>query len=50
MKRWFDNLAAKSIVTATVYLRALGLYCALNGTDPKSLLKSAKTKKFRTTL
>jgi len=47
VKRWFDNLAAKSIVTATVYLRTLGYYCDLNGTDPKAILKVAKTKAFR---
>jgi len=47
VRRWFDNLAAKSYVTATVYLRALGLYCELNKTDPKSVLKAAGTKEFR---
>jgi len=47
VRRWFDNLAAKSIVTATVYLRTLGFYCELNGTDPKAILKVAKTKAFR---
>ena len=47
VRRWFENLAAKSIVTATVYLRTLGLYCDLNGTDPKEILKIAETKAFR---
>ena len=47
VRRWFDNLKAKSIVTATVYLRTLGLYCELNKTDPKAILKVAKTKAFR---
>jgi integrase len=47
VRRWFDNLKAKSIVTATVYLRTLGLYCELNKTDPKAILKAAKTKAFR---
>jgi len=47
VRRWFDNLAAKSIVTATVYLRTLGLYCGLNRTDPKTIVKAAKTKAFR---
>jgi len=47
VRRWFDNLAAKSVVTATVYLRTLGLYCELNGADPKAILKVAKTKAFR---
>lgn len=47
VKQWFDNLAAKSIVTATVYLRTLSFYCKLNKMDPKSILKVAKTKAFR---
>ncbi|MEM3765492.1 MAG: site-specific integrase [Candidatus Bathyarchaeia archaeon] len=47
VKRWFENLAAKSIVTATVYLRTLGFYCELNKTDPKAILKVAGTKAFR---
>ncbi|MEM3583889.1 MAG: site-specific integrase [Nitrososphaerales archaeon] len=47
VKRWFDNLAAKSIVTATVYLRTLGLYCEMNKTKPRDLLKMAGTKTFR---
>ena len=47
VRRWFDNLAAKSILTATVSLRNLGLYCELNGTSPKEILRSAKTKAFR---
>jgi len=47
VKRWFDNLAARSMVTAMVYLRTLGLYCKMNKTDPKSILKIARTKSFR---
>jgi len=47
VRRWFENLAAKSYVTATVYLRTLGLFCELNRTDPKSILRAAGTKDFR---
>jgi site-specific recombinase XerC len=47
VKRWFDNLAAKSIITASVYLRTLGLYCELNKTNPKDIIKAAETKAFR---
>ena len=47
VRRWFDNLAAKSILTATVYLRNLGLYCELNDTDPKGILRDAGSKAFR---
>jgi len=47
VKRWFENLAVRSILTATVYLRTLGSYCELNRTDPKAILKAANTKAFR---
>ena len=47
VRRWYENLAAKSKITADVYLRTLGLFCELNRTDPKALLKTAKTKAFR---
>jgi hypothetical protein len=47
VRRWFENLAARSVVTATVYLRTLGLYCELNGTDPKAILEASKSKAFR---
>jgi hypothetical protein len=50
VKRWFDNLAAKSYLTAIVYLRNLGFYCEVNGTSPKALLKVAGTKAFRMAL
>ncbi len=47
VRRWFENLEAKSIITATVYLRTMGLYCALEGTTPKKILAEAKSKRFR---
>jgi len=47
VKRWFDNLSARSTLTATVYLRALGLYCESNHTTPAGVLKAAGTKEFR---
>ena len=47
VRRWFENLAARSKVTAMVYLRTLGLYCEMNRTDPKAILKIASTKEFR---
>lgn len=47
VERWFDNLAAKSLLTASVYLRTLGHYCELNGTDPKAIIRVARTKAFR---
>jgi len=39
-------LAAKSIVTATVYLRTLGFYCKLNNTNPKAIVRVTGTKAF----
>jgi len=49
LRRWFENLKAKSILTATVALRNLGHYCELTQTDPKGILKKAseREKDFR---
>jgi len=47
VKRWYDNLAASSQITAEVYLRSLGLYCELNRTNPKEILLKAGSKSFR---
>jgi len=49
VRRWFENLKAKSILTATVALRNLGHYCEFTKTDPKGILKKAseKEKDFR---
>ncbi|MDG6991104.1 MAG: site-specific integrase [Nitrososphaerota archaeon] len=45
--RWHDNLAASSPITAEVYLRTLGLYCDLEHTTPRQILKDGPTKRFR---
>ncbi|EQB70639.1 MAG: integrase/recombinase, partial [Thermoplasmatales archaeon A-plasma] len=34
VRRWFENLKAKSVLTATVALRNLGHYCELTETRP----------------
>jgi len=47
VRRWYDNLAARSVITAGVYLRTLGLYCELNDVTPKEILTRAKGKRFR---
>jgi len=47
IKRWYDNLAAASAITADVYLRGLGRFCELNNTYPKKILAEAETKAFR---
>ena len=48
-RRWFENLKAKSVLTATVALRNLGHYCELMHTNPKEILNKAKIseKDFR---
>ncbi len=45
--RWFENLKAKSILTATVYFRTLGYYCELNKTTPAMILREASKMGFR---
>ena len=49
VRRWFENLRAKSVLTATVSLRNLGHYCELTQTNPKEILKKARAdeKDFR---
>ena len=47
ISRWFDNLRAKSYLTATVYLRGLGYYCELTGSSPYSIVDDAKSGKLR---
>ena len=42
VRRWFDNLRAKSILTATVYLRTLGYYCELTHETPHKIVTDAK--------
>lgn len=47
VRRWFENLRSRSIITATVYLRNLGLYCELNHTSPKEILEVSTSRKFK---
>ena len=42
-----EKLKAKSVLTATVYLRNLGHYCELNGTSPQQLFLEARKKNFQ---
>jgi len=35
------------MIAATMYLRTLGLYCELNNTSPRAILKDARSKEFR---
>jgi hypothetical protein len=45
VKRWYDNLARGSQVTADVYLRRLGAFCGENELTPKTLT-SMRTRKL----
>ncbi|MGI0080670.1 MAG: hypothetical protein ACRECH_13735 [Nitrososphaerales archaeon] len=36
---WYDNLSQGSRVTAYIYMRRLGRFCARNSLTPKTLLK-----------
>ena len=49
VRRWFENLRAKSVLTATVALRNLGHYCELTQTTPEEILAKARNneKDFR---
>ena len=49
VRRWYENLRVKSVLTATVALRNLGHYCELVGTTPKGILNKAREneKEFR---
>jgi integrase len=38
VKRWFDNLARGSKITADIYLRRLGRFCVSHGLTPKDLV------------
>ena len=49
VRRWFENLRAKSVLTATVALRNLGHHCELTNATPKEILTKARDneKDFR---
>jgi len=47
IRRWFDNLKAKSVLTATVYRRTLGLYCQLQNTTPDKIIENMENEEFR---
>ena len=42
VRRWYENLGAKSGMTAKVYLRGLGFYCDRMKTNPKHILEDAR--------
>lgn len=47
VRRWYDNLAAKSMVTAEGYLRTLGLFCELNKITPRDLALDKLNQNFQ---
>jgi hypothetical protein len=46
LKRWHDNLAAGSRITAEVYVRTLGFYCELEKTSPRQIVERVESKEF----
>ena len=46
IKRWHDNLARGSPITAAVYLRRLGSFCGARGVKPHALVKLAERSVF----
>ena len=47
VRRWYENLNARSYLTATTWLRTLGLYCELEKTSPDKILESMNKPDFR---
>ena len=47
VRRWYENLNARSYLTATTWLRTLGLYCELEKTSPDKILEGMNKPDFR---
>ena len=47
VRRWFENLNTRSVITATVSLRTLGLFCEMRHTSPKDIPTTANIKQFK---
>lgn len=41
VRRWHENMRARSTLSADVWLRNLGLYCKINSTSPDKILEQA---------
>lgn len=50
LRAWYDNHKARSILTADVYLRTLGLYCQLNDITPSQVVEQARDEQVRDNL
>ena len=44
VRRWYENLRARSQITANVYLRTLGYYSHLTTVTPLQILQNAQTE------
>ncbi len=42
VKRWYDNLARGSVITAEERLRRLGRFCNVTGLDPKGIIEKKR--------
>lgn len=49
INRWYENLNARSVLTATTWLRTLGYYCEMQGIVPQKLIGDMKKESFRDT-
>lgn len=47
LRRWYENSRAKSVLTASVYLRCLGYYCELEKTTPDKVINEIEGSEFR---
>lgn len=42
VRRWFENLQARSTISADIRLKTLALYCKDNNVSPRDILKQAQ--------
>ena len=48
VKEWHENIAERSLLSADVRLRTLGLFCETMNTDPMKVLESAQSGELKT--
>ena len=47
VRRWFENLNTRSVITATVSLRTLGLFRKMRHTTPREIVTIINTTQFK---
>ncbi|MFQ6060665.1 MAG: site-specific integrase, partial [Thermoplasmata archaeon] len=47
VKRWYENNARGSVVTADVYLRRLGNFCEVHNLTPRKFAAKSEKELFR---